>query len=49
MADDITLMKRDIESIANAIKINLKKCSGLQLNLNNTKVIPIGSQKGKKR
>ena len=49
MADDITLMNRDIESIANAIKIfnKFEKCSGLKLNLNKTEVIPIGSQKGK--
>ena len=49
MADDITLMNKDIESIANAIKVfnNFEKYSGLKLNLSKTEIIPIGIQKGK--
>ena len=49
MADDITLMNQDIQSIINAIKIfnSFEKCSGLKLNLNKTEIIPIGCKKGK--
>ena len=49
MADDITLMNKDTQSIINSIRIfnNFAKCSGLKLNLNKTEIIPIGSQKGK--
>ena len=44
MADDITLMNKDIQSIANAIIFfnKFEKCSGLKLNLNKTDIIPIG-------
>ena len=49
MADDITLINKDIQSIANAIVVfnKFEKCSGLKLNLNKTDIIPIGSQRGK--
>ena len=49
MADDITLMNKDTQSIVYAIKIfnNFEKCLGLKLNLSKTEIILIGSQKGK--
>ena len=49
MADDITLINKDQESIINAINIfkDFEKCSGLKLNLNKTEIIPIGNQKSK--
>ena len=50
MADDITLINVDLQSIVNAIKIfcEFEKCSGLKLNLGKTEIIPIGNQRGKK-
>ena len=47
MADDTTLIMKDIQSITNAINIfkDFEKCSGLKLNLNKTEIIPIGNQK----
>ena len=47
MADDTTLIMKDIQSITNVINIfkDFKMCSGLKLNLNKTKIIPIGNQK----
>ena len=49
MADDITLMNTDTQSIINAINIfnSFEKWSGSKLNLSKTEIIPIGSQKGK--
>ena len=49
MADDITLMNTDTQSIINAINIfnSFEKCSGLKLNLSKTEIILIRSQKGK--
>ena len=49
MADDITQMNIDTQSIINARNIfnSLEKCSGLKLNLSKTEIIPIVSQKGK--
>ena len=46
MADDITLINKDQQSIINAINIfkNFEKYSGLKLNLNKTEIIPIGNQ-----
>ena len=46
MADDITLINKDQQSIINAIDIfkDFEKCSGLKLNLNKTEIIPIGNQ-----
>ena len=45
LADDTTLLLKDIQSIENAIEIfqNFSKCSGLKLNLKKTEVIPIGT------
>ena len=50
MADDITLINRDQQSIINSIQIftNFEKCSGLKLNLSKTEIIPIGNQVNKK-
>ena len=49
MADDITLINKDIESIINAVTIfnEFAQCSGLKLNLTKTEIIPIGSQSNK--
>ena len=49
MADDITLINKDQQSIINAINIfkDFEKCSGLKLNLNKTEIIPIGNQTNK--
>ena len=49
MADDITLINKDQQSIISALKIfsEFEKCSGLKLNLSKTEIIPIGNQRGK--
>ena len=49
MADDITLINKDIQSISNAVKIfnSFEQCSGLKLNLSKTEIIPIGNKKNK--
>lgn len=49
MADDTTLINKDIASIINAIKIfdQFEECFGLKLNLRKTEIIPIGSKRGK--
>ena len=49
MADDITLINKDLQSISNAVKIfnNFEQCSGLKLNLSKTEIIPIGNQKNR--
>ena len=49
MADDTTLLLRNINSISNAIKVfrTFEKCSGLKLNLTKTEIIPIGKLKNK--
>ena len=43
MADDITLINKDQQSIINAINIfeEFEKCSGLKLNLNKIEIITI--------
>ena len=45
LADDTTLLLKDIKSIEIAIKKfqDFSKCSGLKLNLNKTEIIPIGN------
>ena len=47
LADDTTLLLRDISSVELAIKEfeNFSKCSGVSLNLQNTEIIPKGSNK----
>ena len=45
LADDTTLMLKDIKSVEIAIKIfeNFGLCSALNLNLEKTELIPIGT------
>ena len=45
MADDTTLLMKNLNSISNAINIfnEFEKCSGLKLNLSKTEIIPIGT------
>ena len=47
MADDTTLILKDLISLDNAINIfeQFKHCSGLKLNLNKTEIIPLGKLK----
>ena len=47
MADDTTLILKDLTSLNNAINIfeQFKHCSGLKLNLNKTEIIPLGKSK----
>ena len=47
MADDTTLIVKNLNSFDSAIKIfnHFSECSGLKLNLNKTEIIPIGKQK----
>ena len=47
MADDTTLILKNIDSLDKAINIfeQFRKCSGLKLNLNKTEIIPIGKSK----
>ena len=50
MADDTTLIVKNLDSFDSAIQIfnKFSKCSGLKLNLNKTEIIPIGTSKNKK-
>ena len=44
MADDTTLILKDLDSLDNAINFfeQFRRNSGLKLNLNKTEIIPIG-------
>ena len=50
MADDTTLILKDLNSLETAINIfeQFRQCSGLKLNLNKTEIIPIGTAKNLK-
>ena len=50
MADDTTLIVKNLDSFDSAIQIfnKFSECSGLKLNLNKTEIIPIGTSKNKK-
>ena len=51
MADDKTLIKKNQQSIINAIKIfsEFEICSGYKLNLRKTEIIPVGNQKDQEK